>query len=509
MTAAGALLLVLAAWLGGRALLPSRERLPRSAWEEQALALSLGLAAWMVLPMAWTALGGRLSAPFAWTLAGFGLAAGILRLRSDRRRGRGLEAGVLPKGQLAAALALGAMAALLTVAFPLNAFDPILHFACKSKVLFHSGDILDPAFTAVLPPPDASDGFGRILTHPNYPLGIPFLEAQAALLGGAWSERWVKLPLAFWLLCLPGLVTAGLHGASPRVRRLALWVALAVPMFQVRAFLSSLEDTLARAGFSGLTILGGADLSLTVLYLGALALLLRARTAGCWRTAAGAGLLLAGGVLVKNEGLALLGVAGLALLTGAPLSPRRAWTASAVALGVGLLLASPWLFHRGRLPAIDENYGERLSWSSIVEHWNGPEKVEKSRSARLGEKDAEILREPPRRRDLVLRLYPLRMGSWLGLRNWGLLWLLVLLAIPAALRRREARWLAALVLGGHLLYFLVLLVTPWYLLSLTNTGIPERVWLHLAGPAVLLIGTVLGSVPEKLAPGGPAAPPGS
>ena len=57
--------------------------------------------------------------------------------------------------------------------------------------------------------------------------------------------------------------------------------------------------------------------------------------------------------------------------------------------------------------------------------------------------------------------------------------------------------IAAVVLGGHLLYFLILLVTPWYLNTLTNTGIPERIWMHLIGPAALLIGLRWSSVPRS------------
>jgi hypothetical protein len=36
-------------------------------------------------------------------------------------------------------------------------------------------------------------------------------------------------------------------------------------------------------------------------------------------------------------------------------------------------------------------------------------------------------------------------------------------------------------------------VTPWYLPSLRATGIPERLLLHLVGPAAMVAGAALGA----------------
>ena len=90
------------------------------------------------------------------------------------------------------------------------------------------------------------------------------------------------------------------------------------------------------------------------------------------------------------------------------------------------------------------------------------------------------------------------MAEYLGtealdLVSWGLLWPLFLLGIPWRLRpgSEDRRWLALLVLGTLAAYALILLVTPWYLPSLRATGIPERLMLHLVGPAAMVAGAAL------------------
>ena len=79
-------------------------------------------------------------------------------------------------------------------------------------------------------------------------------------------------------------------------------------------------------------------------------------------------------------------------------------------------------------------------------------------------------------------------------RSWGLLWLLVIVALPVTRQRLqdpELRWLSLLVLGGVGVYFLTLLVTPWNFPSLRDKGIPERLLVHLVGPLMLMFGAIL------------------
>ena len=87
------------------------------------------------------------------------------------------------------------------------------------------------------------------------------------------------------------------------------------------------------------------------------------------------GLLLGGGALMKNEGLALLPVALVAaalawLVTRGrpPLVPtlRRA----GLALGAALVVASPWLVARSAVPTIGEDYPSRLSPAGLAAAWS-------------------------------------------------------------------------------------------------------------------------------------------
>ena len=481
MSALGGLVVVLAAWLGGRALLPRRSELARSGWEEQGVAYLLGSSALVLAAMAlsWTGLA------FSGTVAGFVLAtaafAGGWRLYRDR--GEALAAEVLTGGQLGLVLALAAGSAVMTLAWPLNEFDPILHFAYKGRLLFSEGLPAGEAFTAVGGDP------GRVMTHPNYPLGVPFLEAFAAHAGGGWSDRWVQAPLALWSACLPAAVSLGLRGLSPAAARAGALIAACTPALYAREFLSGGLADFAAAGLGEEKMLGGrGDLPVMALIGAGAALLLVARRGGerAWRPAALAGLCLAGAAMMKNEGLALLGVLALALMLGALLERGRGWRPGAVAVGVAALALAPWLMHRGALPAIDENYGEQLSIERVGHYLSNDETADASpiRAENYGPDWTE-----------ASRWRPARIGRYFGLEfvdllSWGLLWPLALLGLLHAARRPELRWLALLLAGGVALYALILLVTPWFLPSLHKKGIPARLLIHLAGPAALLAGAL-------------------
>jgi len=465
-------------WLLGRALLPSRGKLERSFWEEQCLAWLLGAAGLPLAAMAVTLAGIRFDGMVAWMLLLAAAVAGILRLRADRRSGTSCSP--LPLGRGAALLLgiLGVGSVAATLLLPLNEFDALFHFAFKGKILFFTGNPLDPAFT------DLAGDFGRIQTHPNYPLGIPFLEAFAAHAGGGWSDRWVQIPLAFWAASLPGVVALGLRAVSARAAARGALLAACLPILYTRNFVPFLPADLADVPrHLHLTLGGGADLALAALFAGACALLLRARRSGSPLTGALAGVLLAGAVFTKNEGLALAGVLALALLAGAPRSGTRAWKATAAALGIAALLSAPWLIHRAALPDIDENYAQLFTLERAKYFLTHPEKPENAPS----QVKSELLEHPPMRLPLILGFFG---TEFVRPFHWGLLWILFVFCLPlgGAFRDAEARWLALLVLGGLLLYALVMLVTNWWVIQLHTTGIPERLLLHLAGPAALLVG---------------------
>ena len=497
MSALGGLIVVLAAWLGGRALLPSRTALPRCGWEEQGIAYLLGSATLVLAAMAATWAGLPFTAVTAGALLALSAFAGGWRLLRDRREplaDRALKGWPFP---LVVALGLGSVA--LTLAWPLNEFDPILHFAFKGRLLFGGADPAGEAFTAI-----AGD-YGRVMTHPNYPLGVPFLEAFAAHAGGGWSDRWVQAPLALWSACLPAAVSLGLRGLSPAAARAGALIAACTPALYAREFLSGGLADLGAAGLGEEKMLGGrGDLPLMALFGAGAALLLIARRceartrAGlpAWRPATLAGLCLAGGAMMKNEGLALIGVVAIALALGALLEGGRNWRPGAVALGVAALALTPWLVHRGALPAIDENYSEQVSLERIGHYLTVDESDENSpiRAENYGEDWTGASRWRPAR---IGRYFG---SEFLDLLSWGLLWPLAALGLLHALRRRELRWLALVLAGGVALYALILLVTPWFLPSLYKKGIPARLLIHLAGPAALLAGAVFG--PRKTAAAG-------
>ncbi|HEX9793729.1 MAG TPA: hypothetical protein VGC54_07065 [Planctomycetota bacterium] len=487
----GGMAVVVCAWLAGRALLPARAVLARDRWEEQGVAYLLGAAALVVAAMLATRLGVPFHAPLAFALLAAAAAAGIWRLRCERRVPDPYLPCALGGWMRALMVVLGAGSVLVTIAFPLSEFDPLFHFAYKGKILHGTGNPFDGAFTEVLGSTEVP-GVGRVMTHPNYPLGIPFLQAFAAHAGFGWSERWVLLPLSLWAACLPAAVSLALRGFSTAAARWGALIAAATPMLYVRNFPRSGAVDFRSAGLDGTkTLGGGGDLAVAALFAAGCALYLRARQSGRSRTALLAGLALAGAAMMKNEGLGLLGVAAIAMLVTDPLMGRRRWAMSALAVAAAILLAAPWLSHRARLPAIDENYGEQLTFARLADYWTGMEPVERSPLALTGRVDKEDLGTGELRRSILYRYYHSEFTDFL---SFGVLWLLVLLSVPvgASFRQAELRWLAAVVAGGLLMYALILLVTPWGLTHLRPMGIPDRLFLHLIGPAAMLAGLRVG-----------------
>ncbi len=86
---------------------------------------------------------------------------------------------------------------------------------------------------------------------------------------------------------------------------------------------------------------------------------------------------LAGTGHLKNEGLGLAGCVVLALLLGAllpkPSQAKKQLLPIAQLCGFLVLMLGPWLFLRAQLPAIDENYTERLTLSNVVHFWSAEE----------------------------------------------------------------------------------------------------------------------------------------
>jgi hypothetical protein len=413
----------------------------------------------------------------------------------------------MPTWQFALLMALGLASVAATLALPINEFDPLLHFSYKGKILAELGNPLDPALASMLDAEGNPVDFGRIVTHPNYPLGIPILEALVAKFSH-WNARWVQLPLAFWALCLPAVVYFGLRNVQTRAAATGALVAACTPILYARDFLKNGWGDLAEVGLGNSVTLGaGADLPLATMLAAACALFLAGRRRNLARLQFLGGLCLGAAVLMKNEGLALFGVFGLALLLGGAFWPRkRRGRSTLMAFALAVLTILPWLHLRDQLPAIDENYSEHFTVERMLHFLGGgDELVERSPKAIVGLAN-DLLENPPARIDHLPSYFWEEFTDW---RSWGLLWLLLLMAMPwriREMRNADRRWMTLLVVGGISLYFLILLVTPWYLPLLRDKGIPERLLLHLIGPIAMLIGWRLGGSAAEFPPAEQADP---
>ena len=487
MTFLAGLLFLLVATVIGCAMLPARTVLARSAAEEAALSYLLGAAAVVVGLTAGLAAGIRFDLLFFLPLLA---AAGCAFVLWRRGPGGALAPWELgrPAAVVLGLLALGSVAA--TLALPLNEFDPIYHFAYRGRVLLHDGIANGESIVGMI----QADGYGRLVTHPNYPFGVPILEAWTATIGG-WDDRWVQLPLAFWTACLPMAVAFGLRDRGSSAARTGALVAAVTPMLYGADYLMRGFVDLPRAGLAGEMMLGGGgDLAVATFMTLGFALWLRVRATASWHGIALAALAFAAAAMMKNEGLALGGCVVLALLLGELLPRFRAEFPRLLApfrlAALLVLMVLPWVLLRAQLPAIDENYTERLTPANVAHFWTADELVDRSPQAQAGKTDDSGPVE--KRRAVVVAAFLEEFMDW---RSWGLLWLLFLFSLPvtrARLADPRLKQLCLLVLGATLLYFLILLVTPWNFPSLRDKGIPERLLVHLTGVMALAVGSALG-----------------
>ena len=316
------------------------------------------------------------------------------------------------------------------------------------------------------------------------PLAALFALAPVGLLWSALRERgrtpallaallWISLPLLYYwrlpnedsLLAAYGLVFGHLEGVA-RFPDAGPWQ---------RAASWNLDGT---AGLPLAAFLFGAFLSLSRVRRG---------TGDRADTICG-GLLLAGALLSKNEGLALVPLLIVALVV-TPAGPDRAWSAGLVRLLAAAVLAvalvSAWFVVRRAFPTVDEDYGSRLTPAGLAASlWRAPE---------------------------VAGTFVRAFGNVL---LWNLLWPTFACALAWSLRRPGRIWrhealpAVLVVLGGVGVFFAVLLVTPWDLLELEGTGVPSRLLLQLA-PLAQFAAIALWWEPSDQAPGeSPGESPG-
>jgi hypothetical protein len=155
-------------------------------------------------------------------------------------------------------------------------------------------------------------------THPDYPLLVPLNFDFVALAGGGWSDRWLGLLYVAWGIALLLIVRAiAARETSPFFAAL---LTLALAALSVSRYVGLAEGALIAFGSSGVLFIRAALLD---------------DDAASWRNGA---LMLGLAANCKNEGLALLVAATIAVLLFARQSVVRLWPAYA--------LAAPWLLLR-------------------------------------------------------------------------------------------------------------------------------------------------------------------
>ena len=404
---------------------------------------------------------------------------------------------------LGACIVFAGLAIVLSVAWPVHLFDPVFHFAYKGKILFHEG-LGTGAFT------DLDGPVGRVMTHPSYPPLIPAMEVFASFPLGEFSAHAGRVMSALFVIAPAVWIASALEDRGRRAQFIGalLWLSLPVLYYYrlphndldkaVVGLLLGPEGARGLFGGAGLRRVDGAtldacgDLPVAALLCGAAVYLGRAFTQR--RDGLIAGVLLGGAVLAKNEGLAMLGVLlvawGLCALVRRlkrtsdaalpalelPLATRPlGGRALAAAFGVALLLCLPYLTFKGQIPVIDESYPELMKpdtlWASLT--------TKRMYQGNMEPAPVTVGRE-----------YLLTFGDAL---RWNLIWPLFLAVLGASLVRfrtafsRGALWPTLITLGALMLFFLILVVTPWHLGSLFRTGIPDRLFLQVAPLAALAI----------------------
>lgn len=400
----------------------------------------------------------------------------------------------------------------------MHGFDATFHFAYKGKLLYHEG-FGTQAWT------DLEGPIGRIQTHPGYPLGLPVLTALTSAFRGSFDENCLKALLPFLLIAGAIWIWGALRSRGSGVAMIGSLLWLTLPIF----YFSSAPHDNSFLGMLGLTAGGGtveklfseslawtmpmpsdqldgaADLPLAVFLMGAFFHLWRTLPSSRMESDRSdpwiAGLLLSGAVLVKNEGLALAAVLGLAFIIAVFISGRvkrtdqkhdspgprsinspsvtlstspRPFIALAVSFGPAIIVAVICLLMRINIPTIDEGYFRLMTPSNIADNLD---------------RTPEVL-----------------AGFWNAFIDpvrWGLVWIFLCAVViwslfkPMRFLQHPAFAAVLTISGGIIVYYLALLVTPWDLSILFTTLIPDRLLVHLAPLAVFAACALAWSGPSK------------
>ena len=324
----------------------------------------------------------------------------------------------------------GVLAVVQTITFPMYMWDSIVMYGFKAKILFYAGTFKTPAFL------DPS----VLHINANYPLLIPYLEGSFYTLFGATDDRLVKwIFVAFWLAWMRLLYEA-LRSKMNRTPALGWTCLFASCPFFFDEFMGQIG-----AGF--------ADMPFAFYWTAFLLAALRWRKSQKTDDLLEAIVFAAGGAFTKNEGLALLVPAGLALLV-----TTRGKARLSVLTGAAMtaILLGPWFFVRREFQANSAHYA----------HW------------------------PPHLWTHLRDVTPMIAGEFgkelLRVNGWGIFWLMIAagVLIPGTKRDKDSRFLFAVVAIQAALYFWVYVIYKNSLALLLPITM-LRLMIHMAGPLLI------------------------
>jgi 4-amino-4-deoxy-L-arabinose transferase-like glycosyltransferase len=229
-----------------------------------------------------------------------------------------------------------------------------------------------------------------------------------------------------------------------------------VPSAGAAALLMTTPSMLLYAGT------GMAETALIAFYAGSLCFLLRWQESGRSSDLILAGLFSALMTWTKDEGIALAAINVLAVpLLRSPVRTKTNLICAVIFAATIFLLYCPWLLYIHALPQTDENYAAHLNIHDFL---------------------SNIKRLP----EILSIAWPY-LYQW---RNWGLLWLILLVSAvlnPAAIKSRPVVTLWILLIAHFLAYLPPYVVTTWDLPVLVKLSV-GRLILHSTPAAALLIG---------------------
>ena len=353
---------------------------------------------------------------------------------------------------------LGAVGAvtLSSLASGMTEWDAFAIWDLKAKVLYREG-IWRAAYFR--------DG-AFAYSHLAYPLGLPFEYAAIyAVTGTSGGNAAGVLAKTVCVATFIGLCAL----AYTCLRR---WLR-AGPAAVLTAFMACLPIFLIVSSW------GYADITVALFCLGSIHYLVQWERQRDWRDLVLAGIFTVYLANTKYEGMPLAQLFGLVLLVFAAPRLRRLWhlgewdtlrlAGAAAYFGGFLVLSGPFLIWQAQTPGLDEGYAGRLGL--VLENLD-----------RLPQVAGAFL----------------RAAADLG--NWGPLWFLLILAAVLGFRawkKRPVRMLWIILAGHFMLYILAYIITPHELAWHLSHSL-DRLLIHLAPAAFLLIAAHWASVLEPL-----------